>query len=96
MVLWDILQSLGESADDHRRAVVNGGRRTIRKMHLQFEQAAFPDGLLATRDGAVPAFQIERALWGFHRSRDEAKWVILAPRLTGKVSAKVKQFETDV
>jgi len=80
-----------ESAGEHRCAVTLGGRRTVRKLHLQLEQAAFPDGFFAARDSAVPALQVESALRSLHGSCDETEWVILAPCFAEDASAQAKQ-----
>lgn len=57
---------------------------TVGELHLQLEQPAFPDRLVLARDGAVPAFEVERALRRLHGPGDEAEGVVFAPVLAAR------------
>ena len=62
---------------------VGGGGRTFRRfagilfgeLHFEFEEAAFPDGLVFAGDGALPLLEVEGAVVGARGFGNEAEGV---------------------
>ena len=63
--------------------------RTFRKLHFKLEQSSFPYCLVLPRNRAVPSFEVERALWGLHRSCYETERVVFAPLFAAKLLASL-------
>lgn len=52
---------------------------TVGKSHIQLEETTFPDGVLLSRDSAIPALHVQDSLGRANRFRDEAKDAIATP-----------------